>query len=332
MKILLVCMEHDYGDRARGHSYEYRNFYQSLRQMGHDVILFDFMRETKLHGKVKMNSNLLKLTEDRRPAFAMFSLYTDQFDPGTIDRLRESTKTLCFFHDDNWRVEFSRFWARHFDFFTTHDINGERKYSALGLNNAIHFPFGCNEKIYRKLDVPKRYDVSFVGAWHPHRQWLVHRLEKAGIQVEPFGHRWPKGMVSTEDMVSIFNQSRINLNLSNSVSWDIRYLASSPRALLNTVRSPKNTEQLKGRHFEINGCGAFQLSYYVEGLEKHYDIGKEIGIFTDPDDLIRKTRQYLADEKSRESIAIAGLARTLKEHTFSLRFKKVFARMGLQNE
>jgi spore maturation protein CgeB len=59
MKILLVCMAYDYGDPTRGHSYEYYNFYQSLKDLGHEVILFDYMSELKRCGKTEMNSKLL---------------------------------------------------------------------------------------------------------------------------------------------------------------------------------------------------------------------------------------------------------------------------------
>ena len=136
-------------------------------------------------------------------------------------------------------------------------------------------------------------------------------------------------MVSHGDMVRLFNESKISLNLSNSASWDARYLASSPRALINRVRSPKTIEQIKARHFEINGCGGFQLSYYVEGLEHYYDIGNEIGIYADVDDLIGKIRLYLKDESLRDAVARAGYQRTLAEHTFSRRFRSVFQRMGI---
>ena len=328
MKILLVCMQYDYGDPDRGLSYEYNNFYLSLRDMGHDVIIFDYMEELRRRGRMEMNRYLQRTVIEYQPRLAMFSLYTDQLDPEIVNSLREHTTTLCFFHDDTWRVEYSMFWARHFNFFTTPDIYGERKYTGLGLNGVIHFPFGCNERIYRKLDSPHHYDVSFVGGWHPYREWLIKRLRKAGIAVEVAGYRWPNGMVSHEGMVKLFNESRINLNMSNSASWDARYLVSSPRALINRVRSTKNIEQLKARHFEINGCGAFQLSYYVEGLEQYYDIGKEIGLYRDPDELVEKVRMYLKDEPLTDAVAKAGHRRTLEEHTFAIRFKSLFERIG----
>lgn len=328
MKILLVCMRYDYGDSDRGLSYEYNNFYLSLKDMGHDVTIFDYMEELRRRGRMEMNRHLQTTVIKYQPQLAMFSLYTDQLDPEVVNSLREHTTTLCFFHDDTWRVEYSMYWAQHFDFFTTPDIYGVRKYARLGLSSAIHFPFGCNERLYVKQDIPKKHDVSFIGAWHPYREWLVNRIRKAGIAVEVVGYQWPRGMTSLEGMVRSFNESKINLNMSNSTAWDARYLISSPRALVNRMRSPKTIEQLKARHFEINGCGAFQLSYYVEGLEQYYNIGTEIGIYSDADDLVRKVRMYLEDDDLRQSIAEAGYQRTLADHTFSKRFDGVFQRMG----
>jgi spore maturation protein CgeB len=331
MKILLVCMAYDYGDPARGQSYEYFNFYQSLIDMGHEVKLFDFMTEMQSHGRADMNQRLLEVARGERPDLAMFSLYTDQVEPATVAALRQYTPTLCFFHDDTWRVDFSRFWARQFDYFSTPDVYGVEKYAAVGLRNAIYFPFGCNQALYRKTEAPYQYDVSFVGSWHPYREWLIRRLEKTGVRVLVVGYRWPSGLVSHDEMINVFNSSRINLNMSNSATWDARYLLASPRGLINRIRTPKTVEQLKARHFEINGCGAFQLSYYVEGLERQYDIGREIAVYADPDDLIRKVKSYLENEPLRYRIACAGHARTLRDHTFRSRFEHVFKCMGLQN-
>ena len=332
MKILLVCMLHSYGDPKREYSYEYFNFYQVLKQMGHEVELFDYMGELRIFGKNVMNQKLLARVKERSPAVTILSLYTDQLDSEIVNELRCHTKTFCFFHDDTWRVEYSRYWARQFDYFSTPDLYGELKYREFGLTNAIYFPFGCNEHIFRKLDVPKKYDVSFVGGWHPYRDWLLKRISKAGISVEVAGHRWPKGEIDQEGMVQLFNESRINLNLSNSASWDVRYLSSSANALVNRMRSKKNIEQMKARIFEVSGCGAFQLSYYVEGLAKCYEIDREIGVYADLNDLVEKIRSYLGHEVLRESIAAAAYKRTLGEHTFTSRFQAVFQRMGLSNE
>ena len=322
-------MRHAYGDPKRELSYEYFNFYLTLQQLGHQVELFDYMEELNALGREAMNRKLLNRVRETLPVVTIFSLYTDQFNPDVIDQLRQFTRTFCFFHDDTWRVDYSRSWARHFNFFSSPDVHGPLKYRQLGLDNCIYFPFGCNEQIFRKLDEPKKHDVSFVGTWHPYREWIVRRIRKAGIKVAVAGYRWAAGEVNQDQMVNYFNQSKINLNLSNSASWDMRYLASSPVAIVNRLRSKKNVEQMKARIFEVNGCGSFQLSYYVEGIANCYVPDREIVIYADVDDLIEKIRFYLEHDALRESIAEAGYNRTLQEHTFAHRFKNVFSRMGL---
>lgn len=85
---------------------------------------------------------------------------------------------------------------------------------------------------------------------------------------------------------------------------------------------------MKARQFEINGCGGFQLSYYVDGLEHCYEIGREIVVYLDVDDLISKVKYYLAHDDEREAIASRGYQRTLAEHTYTQRFQSIFARIG----
>jgi spore maturation protein CgeB len=299
--------------------------------MGHQVELFDYMSQIQKVGRQKMNANLLDMVRGWKPDICIFSLYTDQFDLAAIKELKNLTKTFCFFHDDTWRVDYSRYWARQFDFFSSPDFHGVAKYSELGLKNCIYFPFGCNEKLFRKLDIPKQYDISFVGGWHSYREWIIGKIRRAGLAVEVAGYGWPAGEVNQSRMIEIFNQTRINLNLSNSVSWDIRYLASSPRALVHRIRSKKSIEQMKARIFEINGCGGFQLTYYVDGLANCYAINEEIATYSDPDDLIEKINYYLTHKDLRKIISEAGYQRTLKDHTIASNFEKVFSRMSLSN-
>lgn len=331
MKIFLIIMRHGYGDPARGDSYEYVNFYQTFLSMGHEVRIFDYMTEMDRLGREAMNAALLQDATAFGPDFALASLYTDQILPSTATALRTLCKTLCFFYDDTWRIEFSRFWAGHFDFFSSSDFEAKNKYQKLGLPNVIHIPFGVNEKICARHDLPVEYDVSFVGQKDPFRQWIVRKLERAGFRVKVAGFGWPGGSVSQDEMMRIFAVSKINLNLSNSTSWDARYLLSSPRALIGRLRSKKTVEQLKARHFEICASGGFQLSYFVDGLERCFRIGEEIGVYLSPDDLIDKVAYYLANDNLRLEMADAAYLRTLKEHTYQRRFALAFEQMGLNS-
>lgn len=87
-------------------------------------------------------------------------------------------------------------------------------------------------------------------------------------------------------------------------------------------------EQIKGRNFEIPGCGGFQLTGSADNLEQYYEDGREVAIFHDDDELIDKIRYYLAHEEERSAIAQAGYERTLREHTYVHRFREIFLTMG----
>ena len=322
-------------------SYEYHNFQKPLEKMGHEVVPFDFVAVMHAHGREEMNRILLSTVKHYRPNVVIFVPHTDQFIPEIVDEIGSLAITLGYFFDDTWRIEYSRFWAHHFNFVTTSDVNGLRKFRGAGCTNVIYSPFACNTDFYCKRNLPKMNDVTFVGQYHPHREWYINYLKRAGIDVHVWGMGWPSGMLNSEDMINIFNQSRINLNLSNCVSWDIRYLSTPFRPIKSTLRAwrqvvhaiahpdIKTWEMVKGRHYEINACGGFQLSYYVEGLERQYRIGEEIAIYASPEELLEKIRYYLKHEDEREAIAQRGYARTRSDHTMEKRFNHIFGELGL---
>jgi len=329
LKLLIVAMKYSYGDPSMGLSYEWNHFYLGLKDVFSDVRFFDFMAHYNALGKPGMQQKLSELIEEDTPDIILFVPYTDQFDVQFIDSLREKSTVFCFFHDDSWRQDFVKTWAPHADAFTTSDINAVEKYRAMGLKHVVYLPFGVNEHLFC---VDKRktrdIDVSFVGAWHPYREWLIRELEKIGINVTVAGYRWPSGVVETEKMVDIFQRSKISLTLSNSVHYNLPYLLSSPRALINALRSKKHGEQIKGRHFEVPACGALQLSFDVKGLDQMFLPEKEIVLYTCVSELKQKVQYYLKHDKARESIAQAGYQRVHRDHTYAARFLKAFDQMG----
>jgi len=341
MKVLLVAALYNEGHKSRGFSYEYYNLFQSLERVVSPVVVFDFMEALQQSDRKAMNQALLATVKRERPDVTIVVPYTDQLIPEIIDEVNRHTITVGYFFDDMWRIEYARFWAGHFTFITTSDTNGEKKFRDAGYSNAIYSPFACNHRIFAKKDLPKCYDVSFVGQYHPYRAWLLGQLKRAGVAVQMWGSGWGTGRLSQDEMVAVFNQSRINLNLSNSISWDMRYLLTLNRPVQDTLRTWRTTlgtmrhtdsktrEQVKGRHFEINACGGFQLSYYVEGLERHYRIGDEIAIYESPEDFVEKVRYYLSHEGEREDLAQRGYKRTLLEHTMEQRFQQLFVALGL---
>lgn len=315
-KILYVAMRYDYGRPEQGTSFEFNNFFRSFERLVPNVVEFDFMTVMQKFGKEEMNSKLLDVARREQPDLIFFMLFTEEITKHTLAALTRQYVTFNWFCDDHWRFSnFSRYYAPFFSYISTTDANAMPKYNGIGYRNAFLTQWGCNQFDYVRIPTTvKEYDVTFIGQPHGNRRRLIRSLRDAGIHVEAFGQGWEKGRVSQEQMIHIVNASKINLNLANS-SWNISTIF-------------RRSQQIKGRNFEIPGCGGFLLTNYVEGLENFYDLDNEIGCFRDKRELVNKIRYYLTHDKEREEIAGRGYERTIRNHTYEMRFKKLLDHMG----
>ncbi len=324
IKAFITVLKYDYGVKSRGYSYEYYNIYLPLCELlgKENVILFDFYSEYKSSGKQGMNKKLREIVASEKPDIALFSLFENEFEEQSISSLRDYTKTVSYFIDDPWRIDFARHWRMYFDYFSTPDYYTYQKYLLDGIPNVIYSPFGFNPEVYRKTKTEKKYDVSFVGNYSPYRRWIIDHLKSNGIDVNIFGRNWGKygNWISQEEVTNVFNQSKINLNLSNAGSHDLSFLTHSffsIRDWKELVLLKKNKEQVKGRHYEINGCGGFQLSFFVPGLNLVYEIDKEIAVYENVRNLPDEIKFFLKNEELRKNIAENGYNRSQKDHKAS---------------
>jgi len=358
MKILYVGMKYDYGDPKRGSSFEHNNFYGTLIRMPeHQVVYFPFDEEIISKGRDGMNKALREAVQTEKPDLVFFFLFTDEIKPETVRyiTLHSGAITFNWFADDHWRFfNFSRHWAPLFHWISTTDSQAPERYRRQGIKNVIKTQWACNHFTYKpllttqgKLATDYRYDATFIGQPHSNRKKVVAKIQKAGINIQCWGHGWPNGRLSQEDMIKMFSQSKINLNLTKSFGAlslikpmakiflarrsDNSLHLNRPSTWLANFRSLLNMgrEQIKGRNFEIPGAGGFLLTSPADNLEEYYIPGKEIAIFGDTRDLIDKIKYYLIHEEEREKIREAGYNRTLAEHTYVHRFNEIFRTMGL---
>jgi spore maturation protein CgeB len=328
MKILYVAMADDYGDPARGPSFEETNFRSALEGMGHELVPFDFMAEMHEHGKGEMNRRLLAAAEAASPDLSFFMIFEDQITPETIRGVgRTAGPTLNWFADDHWRFDrFSRHFAPAFDWCVTTDRDSLPKYEAIGYDRAILSQWACNRYAYDRIAERLEYDVTFIGQSYGERPATVERLRAEGIDVRCWGFGWPEGRIEQDEMVRVFGASRINLNLSSAFSPPARL----PIRVLRRIRRTKEERksQIKGRTFEVPGSGGFLLTDHVAYLEDYLTPGKEIGIFESTDDLVAQVVWWLEHEDERARAAEAGYRRVREEHTYDHRFAEIFERIG----
>ena len=151
------------------------------------------------------------------------------------------------------------------------------------------FPNSYPDDLMSPLDIKKTVDIGFCGNVL-NRGHVIDSLDKYGIKKDIF--------VIGDDMVTAINSYKIHLNYN--ISNDINY-----------------------RTFETCGCGTMLLTNYTPGLEKLFDIGTEIVVYTSIEDLDNKVKYYLENEDERKKIAKAGHERAKKDHTYFERAKKL---------
>ena len=339
MRILYVAFRYDYGFVDRGPGFEHFNFYESLRQMGHEIDYFDIGAHLAARGRDGMNELLRTRAGQTAPDLMFTCMLGDELDPGVIQEITESgTPTFNWFCDDHWRFEnFTARYARSFTWVSTTAASALPKYAALGCTNVIKTQWAASDSIYYRRGRPLAHGVTFVGQVYGDRPAVLARLDREGVPVERWGTGWAvtrwhwaaarapviraaggrtlleraraRTRVDQDQMLAIFEQSRVNLNL---------------------VASSQGVEaQIKGRTFEVPSCGGFLLDGRSEGLDEYLEIGREVIVYDDVEDMVAKAKYYLRHEAERAAVATAGHDRVHAEHTYRHRFQDIFRTMDL---
>ena len=306
MIILCALGKHQYGDRSRGLGTEYAAFIPALKNLGHDVRHFDIWDRALYRDFAELNLNLLKTVQNLRPDVLLTVPMHYEIWLETLGAIRSSSRTItvCWTTDDSWKYhEFSRFIGKAYHFITTTYPEILKKYKEDGIHRVMLTQWAANSKFLKEPLKARQcqYPVTFVGAAHGDRKKRINLLKKAGIDVRCFGHGWPEGSVSGNDVPRISRDSVISLNFANA----------------------RGINQIKARTFEVPGSGGFLLTENAANLEKFYMPDKEIDIFSSHADLIDKINFYLRHQEKRDEIALAGFIRTAKEHTYENRFSKI---------
>ncbi len=293
----------------------YHNYYLPLKEIFDNIVVFDPAKNYFNHGKKKMNEMLIELVKKEKPDYILFGLIYDEFyleTFKTIKQISPKTITINLFGDDDWRFwDFTRYYALFFDYYIiTQD--GYSLYKKDGIKNVSVFGTGVNCEYLKPLNLEKIYDISFYGRANQNRADYIKYLGDNKINIKVFGDGWAKypeldkynlGHLSTEDLVKLINQSKINLGLSAGGYGKL---------------------QLKAKPFEASACKSFALIEYFEGYLDFFNNNTEIIMFKDKKDLIKKINYYLKNEKEMNKIIENGYKRVYKDHNNKTKYLNLF--------
>ncbi len=319
--ILYIAFQYDNGKEENGAAINYKAWYENFIKLGYKVEGLFY----EDYSKEELQIKIIEVVKRIKPDLVFFILQKDQIDIKTLKILKKcGFFTVNFFGDDQWRFDnWSSKYAPYFSACITTDKFSIDKYKDIGQNNIVRSQWASLESnvLYKNIDY--KYDVSFIGGVNPYRKWFVKELLKRGTKVHCFGSGWDNGRVTYREMEGIFSASKVNLNISNSISYDIRYLISSLRVLLRAlkvaIKGGKNSSQTKARNFEIPMQGGFQIADYVPTIEDYFNIGEELICYSNIDEADSLIKHYLKHEVDREKIKINGIKKARESHAFKHR-------------
>jgi spore maturation protein CgeB len=268
------------------------------------------------------------------PTDILLSMALAPVSPEALRAIRSSgVITAIWFVEDYLRFTYWQQYAQCYDYvFTIQKGACFDAFKGAGIDNVIYLPCACDPQLHRPLELTveekERFGspVSFVGAgYHNRRSMFLHL---ADLPFRIWGTEWPAARpfdrlvaeegrrVTPEEYVRIFNATDINLNLHSCPERD----GVDPGG-----------DFVNPRTFELAACGAFQLVDARVHLPECFEIGKEIVVFRNLEELRTQIHYFLEHEKERKEIAQRARARALSEHTYEHRMRTMLLHIYADN-
>lgn len=157
-------------------------------------------------------------------------------------------------------------------------------------------PLACDPEVHKKLDVPKIYDIGFVGR-------NAKKFER-GRHLELLKKNYPKSFIGEIDfrkMGEIYSASKIGFNSS----------------IVNDINM---------RIFEIISSGCLLLTNHIKnnGFNELFESGKHLVEYKSDKNLLELIDYYLKNAEERERIAQAGYDLVINKHTYYRRVQTMF--------
>jgi spore maturation protein CgeB len=254
-----------------------------------------------------------------------------------VDLLRKhGFRTAVWFTDDPYYTDWTIAIAPHYEYIFTLELGCLPFYRDAGCQNVYYLPFGANLNVFQPKQVEAIYqsDICLIGTAFWNRVELIDHLTPYLLnrKVVISGWWWDRlhnysrfpdsiklgDWLTPEETANYYNGAKIVINLHRSINDDSINVNTTKKIPALSVNP---------RTFEIASCGAFQLTDLRQETGQLYALDAEIVTYTSPDDLIRKMDYYLRNEDERQAIALSGLARTRRDHTYHTRLSSMLTIM-----
>jgi spore maturation protein CgeB len=271
----------------------------------------NFFEDHPLSHKEYRNRKFLELCREFQPDL-VFLTRGLRFKLETLAALREFTTVFCWHTESEGRfpeIEPELPYYHHTYFFSSLSLERAR---ALGFANTSLLLHALDTSLFYPLGLPKVYDWSFVGQWHPRRQRYCEALAQVSRNFALYGPRWRKKVYKRpalwwrvqgqelwgEALNRLYNQSRVAVNIS---VWGDK---------------PGESHGANMRLLEIPATGACLLTDHASDAARLLTPGEEFVAATSIEDMQTQLAALLADPDRREDIARRGCQKASHIRTY----------------
>ena len=310
---------------AEGHQFytitELDNFQKKVYEIKPDLFLLDFCFLEKNVPKLSYDT-LLNLKKEGTKIFC-------STDAG-LDKENPQEKRIALF----------RKYVSLFDLCFSSNAPETMSYFEGMFQKPIYFlPHSADTAIYYPDKPDPRFsdcDIAFVGSFYTQKktqfeQLLLPLLNKHRVCIYGQGRGLKDKILRvgggiTRRLKLPFLMKAIN-SARITISPDDERKLNASAAICVNIHEYYNDGASKGqsveREFKVPASGGFQISDYCIGMERYFELGREIVAVKTPEEWFKAIDYYLKNEKARKEIQERGTARVLKEHTRRHRVKEL---------
>jgi hypothetical protein len=305
----------------------------------------------------------------KKPFTLFFSYLMDgMINPYVIDEVKRMGIITCNFSCNNaHQFYLVDELSPHFDYNLHSEKFVQDKFISIGAN-PLWWPMASNPKYFKPFEVPRNIQASFVGANYAKRAVYIQALIANGVNAQIYGPGWNsnkksafQNFITRSKLItkSLIAKSSEEKSKASSVLADYDFKNNFSNKYKNNLHEPVSDEflielysrsqislgflevfdnhdpsklviqHLHLREFEAPMCGALYFTGYTEELSEMFSPDEEVVIYRNEHELIDKARFYLSHPKEAEAIRKNGRKRALADHTYQLRFKQLFNKLGL---
>lgn len=311
-------------DEAKGDPVEY--IIGMIRNSFLSSYVFYFYDSVLVNGIKKTETQIKNLIKENNISIVFFAPHGSNYELPVefFKSLKDESKVknvLWVWDDEMIFDTLSKYYAQAFDVVITSDYYATFAYQKLGIPSLYTFSRWSKKDFY-PVDMVKDIEVSFIGdCTKADRIEYIDYLNENGIKVETFGKGSENGFVKNENLLEITSRSKINLNFTKVDNPSIYVWFLEDNTLTKLVRHHKC------RPIDAAMARSFCLTEYAPFLDIAFEIGKDIDVFYNKEDLLKKVRYYLKNEDIRVQMASNAYEKIVNSYDADIFIPKLMERL-----